>query len=269
MTRARLAPRKMPPRTLRPLWLLLALVLLLAPGAPAQTGVPAQDEGRILIMMYTSTAPHGDSPYLMYVYVFNTTVEGEQDQGELRVSLPADTVLQDLRVQHETHPAPETQTRIDDEGAWAIAEWNETGPRPGTAIAMRLEARQEIDPESPITLHWDRLPTKLTSLRIALPATHTPQVGHDHAIQREAPLSGLDLWNLTRPPEDSFTFTIEPLAAYDDPSLGATPPAWSAPVVLIGLTLASATVWWLGKRSDLRKERQEREKRPPSSPPLG
>lgn len=252
-------------RTLRHVLLGVALVLFLCTNTVAQApgdGPPAPGEGRIQIIMHARTSPHGDPPQLLYDYVLNTTVDGDQTRREIRVPLPSDAALQQLAVyQNPGLPTPQTQQQRTGSGDWAVATWDEDGPAPGESVSMRLEARRHIDPDTEIHVEWDRLVVNLTRVWILLPGTHSPVVTDLGELERQNATSGRNTWNLTGT-HDRVTFTIRPLEETLDPALAAPPPSWSAYAVIAGLALVSGAVWLLGKKLDARKQERERRQAP-------
>lgn len=235
---------------------LIALLCGTPLSAMGQEGVPEPEQGRILIVLHATTSPHGEPPHLLYALVFNTTVDGDADHRDVRAPLPHGATL-DRFTPYEEHQSP-GDTRIENETGtqWAITEWGEGGPLPGSELAMRLDARQEVSPREVIDVNWTHLP-ELTSARVFLPSSYTPVVDADHEIQREQSMSGLVGWNLTRPPSEHLTMQLRPVETGTDPSLAAPPPPWSAFAVVLALIVASGGLWFLGKKLDARKPQRE------------
>lgn len=238
----------------------IVLVILLGGTMPgnAQEGEPAPGEARVLLVLHTTRGPHGEPPHLSHSLVFNTTVTGDAEHREVRASLPAGAYLEAFNT-YKNGPR-QSETLIDEgEGTrWAIAQWGRGGPLPGSDLAMRLDARQNISTGEEIHITWSQLPS-LEIVRIYLPSSYTPVVDPDYEVRREQPKGGLVGWNLTNPPAGNLTLQFHPVETGPDPSLAAPPPPWAAYVVIFALVLVSGGLWFLGKKVDARKSDKKRE----------
>lgn len=239
-------------------WVVLVILLGGTMSGNSQDGEPAPGEAQVLLVLHITSGPHGERPHLSHSLVFNTTVEGDAEDREVRAPLPASAYLEAFDT-YKTGPQ-EPETRIDeDQGTrWVIAQWGRGGPLPGSDIAMRLDARQNISAGEEVRITWTHLP-QLDTVRFYLPSSYTPVVGPDYEVRREQPMSGLVGWNLTKPPADNLTLQFQPVETGRDPSLAAPPPPWAAYAIILALVLVSGGLWLLGKKMDARKNDQQRE----------
>lgn len=239
-------------------WIVLVILLGGTMVGSAQDGEPAPDEARLLLVLHATPSTHGEPPHLSHSLVYNTTVAGDAERREVRAPLPADAHLEAFATYKNDPQQPETRIDEDQGTRWAIAQWGRGGPLPGSDIAMRLDARQNISAGEEIHITWTQLPA-LDTVRFYLPPSYTPVVGADHEVRREQPMGGLVGWNLTNPPADNLTLQFHPVETGPDPSLAAPPPPWAAYAILLALVLVSGGLWLLGKKVEARKNDQQGE----------
>lgn len=242
---------------------LVVVAALVAVPTAAHTDAGA-GHGHLYVALGDDSRTAAAEPEDRLSYRYEGTLVVQEDGNGtrfLRLSIPADSALQEFTA--EGVEAANTTTRIedDDAGRHALLVWDEGSPAPGTEIdSVVLRATAQADPRTSFLIRWPGLGHfDELAVRIEIPDDLTLS-GGGVIKQSTSPHSppGRDVWSTIDLEGPTLEVTVQPTYSGPDPALAHPPNPFAGWLILLGIALVSGGAWALGKKLEVRRNDRAR-----------